>query len=50
MEISELVSRAYTNAVAKGWYENGGGQNIPERLSLIHSEVSEALECWRDGR
>lgn len=33
-------------AVEKGWYEKDRG--IPEMLCLIHSEVSEALEAYRD--
>ena len=44
-------------AVQKGWWdqaESGDGmlpseRNVPELLCLIHSEVSEALECYRKG-
>ena len=34
-------------AVSKGWYE-GETRTVPELLCLIHSEVSEALEAYRD--
>ncbi len=38
----------HENAKAKGWWENSN-RNFGEALALIHSEVSEALEAWRDG-
>jgi NTP pyrophosphatase (non-canonical NTP hydrolase) len=45
----EVASRAiYLNNVAKGWWENPN-RNFGEVLALIHSEVSEALEAYRDG-
>lgn len=34
-------------AIEKGWYEKDRG--IPEMLCLIHSEVSEALEAYRNN-
>lgn len=34
-------------AVEKGWWESG--RSIPELLCLIHSEVSEALEAYRNS-
>lgn len=46
MTISDLVHEAYTAATNKGWHESQRG--IPELLCLIHSEVSEALEAYRD--
>lgn len=46
--INEFCKAAYQNAVEKGFYENE--PSIPERLCLIHSEVSEALECDRKGK
>ena len=39
-------------AVTKGWWGEAGApdsRNIPELLALIHSEVSEALECYRSN-
>lgn len=48
--ITELQARAYQNAVNKGWYDGAERINIPEKLCLVHSEVSEALEEYRNGK
>ena len=47
MSLNNIGMRAYANAVEKGFYETP--PSIAERLCLIHSEVSEALEAWRDN-
>lgn len=44
--INKLVELSHTNAVEKGFYDTGDF-NIPEKLMLIVSEVSEALEDYR---
>jgi len=46
MTITDLVRRAHDNATAKGFHDDP--PNIPQRLCLIHSEVSEALEDYRN--
>lgn len=48
--INQLAEEVYATAKSKGWYDNGGGTNIGERIALIHSELSEALEADRKGR
>ena len=43
--INELAQEIHQNNKSKGFYEDK--KNIGEMLALIHSEVSEALECDR---
>jgi NTP pyrophosphatase (non-canonical NTP hydrolase) len=47
MKISELVKQAHETAKAKGWWEEK--RTYLEILALIHSEISEAVECVREG-
>ncbi|MCE3278065.1 MAG: Phi14:2 [Bacteroidetes bacterium] len=48
--LNELAQEIFENAKSKGFYEDGAATNTGERLCLIHSEVSEALEADRKGR
>lgn len=47
MTINELVEKSYEQARLSGWTERE--VPIPEMIALIHSEASEALECFRKG-
>lgn len=63
MTLAELVKDAHERSLRKGWWDEelslADGKpyldrelveaTIPEKLALIHSEVSEALECFRNG-
>lgn len=49
-QINDLAKQVMINAANKGWYLDGGGSNMGERLALIHSELSEALEADRNER
>ncbi len=50
----DLQRMAYATSQSKGWYAGTPDPYDPTwlaaRLALIHSEVSEALECVRDGK
>jgi NTP pyrophosphatase (non-canonical NTP hydrolase) len=48
MNLRDIQERAFRNAVNKGFYDPP--QTVGERLCLVHSEVSEALEYHRDGK
>ena len=39
----------HQTAVDHGFYEDGGATNDAERIALMHSELSEALEALRHG-
>lgn len=48
MNIRDMQRAAWQNSEDHGFHQPN--PNIPERLALIHSEVSEALEAYRDGQ
>lgn len=48
MTINEFAAEVHKNAVEHGWWE--GERTFPEIVALIHSEASEALEEYRDGK
>lgn len=47
MRIKDICHESYDRAERKGFHEFK--RSVPEALCLIHSEVSEALESYRNG-
>jgi len=43
--LNDLRDEAYQTAVSKGWYEKP--RSVGDAISLMHSELSEALEDYR---
>ena len=43
---AEMTAAIVENNRAKGWHDNP--PSFPECMAMLHSEVSEALEAWRD--
>lgn len=48
--IHTLADRVSQTAHEHGWWDinDDGSRNMGEMIALMHSELSEALECWRN--
>ncbi len=47
MTVNDFAKAVHENAVAHGWYDSE--ITFPEIAVMVHSEISEAVEEWREG-
>jgi NTP pyrophosphatase (non-canonical NTP hydrolase) len=49
LTIKKIMKKAHKNAKAKGFYD-GKGKSIGDDIALMHSELSELLEEYRNNK
>jgi NTP pyrophosphatase (non-canonical NTP hydrolase) len=49
VDLQATAQSIHRNAVSKGFWDGPDNENVPTKLCLIHSEISEAMESHRRG-
>jgi NTP pyrophosphatase (non-canonical NTP hydrolase) len=50
MDLAQLQEDSYRVSRDHGFWSTAEQQNIPSKIALAHSELSEALQCYREGQ
>jgi NTP pyrophosphatase (non-canonical NTP hydrolase) len=50
VSLNDLADRCYAASIANGWYDDMNHRTFGDEIALMHTELSEAFEEYRDGQ